>query len=136
MPQYGSIAGTLTIAQTDVKARTAEKKWRLRPVPRWLRRTLAGLGLILFALIVTIAALIWRVLPPQDDVLTIAGVDDPVGVSFDSNDIPFIRASSPTDAATALGYIHARDRHVPDGADAAGGLGHARRRIWPGRAPQ
>ncbi len=56
------------------------------------------------------AALIWRVLPPQDDILSITGVDDPVGVSFDSNDIPFIRASSPTDAATALGYIHARDR--------------------------
>jgi penicillin amidase len=61
-------------------------------------------------LIVTAAALIWRVLPPQDDVLSVAGVDDPVGVAFDSNDIPFIRASSPTDAATALGYIHARDR--------------------------
>ena len=65
---------------------------------------------MLCALIVTAAALIWRVLPPQDDVLSIPGVDDPVGVTFDSNDIPFIRASSPTDAATALGYIHARDR--------------------------
>ncbi len=71
---------------------------------------MTGLGLVLCALIITAAALIWRVLPPQDDVLTIPGVDDPVGVSFDSNDIPFIRASSPTDAATALGYIHARDR--------------------------
>jgi penicillin amidase len=69
-----------------------------------------GLGLALCALIITVAALIWRVLPPQDDVLTIEGVDEPVGVSFDSNDIPYIRASSPTDAATALGYIHARDR--------------------------
>jgi penicillin amidase len=71
---------------------------------------LAGLGLVLCALIITIAALIWRVLPPQDDVLTIPGIEEPIGVSFDSNDIPFIRASSPTDAATALGYIHARDR--------------------------
>jgi penicillin amidase len=59
---------------------------------------------------VIVAALIWRVLPPQDEVLAIPGVDDPVGVSFDTDDIPFIRASSPTDAATALGYIHARDR--------------------------
>jgi penicillin amidase len=75
-----------------------------------LRRTLIGLGLILGVLVITVAALIWRVLPPQDDVLTIPGVADPVGVSFDSNDIPFIRASSATDAATALGYIHARDR--------------------------
>ena len=80
------------------------------PWPQWLRRALIALGLILCALILTVAALIWRVLPPQDDVLTIPGVDEPVGVSFDSNDIPFIRASSPTDAATALGYIHARDR--------------------------
>jgi penicillin amidase len=77
---------------------------------RWMRRVLAGLGLGLCALVITVAAVIWRVLPPQDDVVTIPGVDDPVGVSFDSNDIPFIRASSPTDAATALGYIHARDR--------------------------
>jgi penicillin amidase len=90
---------------------TAGKKTgRLQPLPRWLRRTLVGVGLVLAALVITIAALIWRVLPPQDDVLSISGVDDPVGVSFDSNDIPFIRASSPTDAATALGYIHARDR--------------------------
>ena len=79
-------------------------------MPRWLRRTLAAVGLVLAALVITVAALIWRVLPPQEDVLTIPGVDDPVGVTFDSNDIPFIRASSPTDAATALGYIHARDR--------------------------
>jgi penicillin amidase len=88
----------------------SRKTRRLRPLPRWLRRTLTGVGLVLAALIITAAALIWRVLPPQEDVLSIAGVDDPVGVSFDSNDIPFIRASSPTDAATALGYIHARDR--------------------------
>ncbi len=69
-----------------------------------------ALGVAVALLIVAVAAIIWRVLPPQDDVLTIPGVTDPVGVSFDSNDIPFIRASSATDAATALGYIHARDR--------------------------
>ena len=100
----------MTIAQADTKERPASRTGRLRALPRWLRRTLTAVGLVLAALIITIAALIWRVLPPQDDVLTIPGVDDPVGVSFDSNDIPFIRASSPTDAATALGYIHARDR--------------------------
>jgi penicillin amidase len=100
----------VTIVQSETKVGTAPKARRLWPWPRWLRRTLAGVGLVLCALIITAAALIWRVLPPQDDVLTIPSVDDPVGVSFDSNDIPFIRASSPTDAATALGYIHARDR--------------------------
>jgi penicillin amidase len=100
----------ITIAQADVKVGSAGKTRRVRPWPRWLRRTLIGVGLVVAALIITVAALIWRVLPPQEDVLTIPGVDDPVGVSFDSNDIPFIRASSPTDAATALGYIHARDR--------------------------
>ncbi|WP_227320120.1 penicillin acylase family protein [Acidisoma silvae] len=59
---------------------------------------------------VGLAALIWRILPPQDDTLQLAAVTDPVGVTFDSNDIPFIRAGSDTDAAAALGYIHARDR--------------------------
>ncbi len=83
---------------------------RFLPWPRWLRRGLAVFAILLCLVIITIAALIWRILPPQDDVLTIPGVADPVGVSFDSNDIPFIRASSATDAATALGYIHARDR--------------------------
>ncbi|GAB0119280.1 penicillin acylase family protein [Acidisoma sp. 7E03] len=58
----------------------------------------------------TLAAILWRILPPQDDVVTIATVTDPVGVAFDSNDIPFIRAASETDAAAALGYVHARDR--------------------------
>jgi penicillin G amidase len=110
LPSCTSIARTFTIAQSDVKAGTARRQKRFRPWPRWLKRGLAALGIVLCAFIITIAALIWRVLPPQDDVLTIPGVDDPVGVSFDSNDIPFIRASSPTDAATALGYIHARDR--------------------------
>lgn len=57
-----------------------------------------------------LAALLWRILPPQDDRVRIAGVVDPVGVAFDSDDIPFIRAASETDAAAALGYIHARDR--------------------------
>ncbi|MCB8878922.1 penicillin acylase family protein [Acidisoma cellulosilytica] len=68
------------------------------------------MGIVLGLLVVVLAALIWRILPPQDDTLQLAAVTDPVGVTFDSNDIPFIRASSDTDAAAALGYIHARDR--------------------------
>jgi len=66
--------------------------------------------LLLCLLAASLAAVLWRILPPQDDVVTIAGVTDPVGVAFDSDDVPFIRAASETDAAAALGYIHARDR--------------------------
>jgi penicillin amidase len=77
--------------------------------PRW-RRTVLTIVFCLCLVASALAALIWRILPPQDDVLTIPGVSAPVGVSFDTNDIPYIRAASATDAATALGYIHARDR--------------------------
>ncbi|GAB0112579.1 penicillin acylase family protein [Acidisoma sp. C75] len=74
------------------------------------RRALLILVLILCLIAAALAALIWRILPPQNDVITIPGVSAPVGIAFDSNDIPYIRAASDTDAAMALGYVHARDR--------------------------
>ena len=71
---------------------------------------LIGVGAAIFVLRATAAALMWRVLPPQQDVVSLPGISAPIGVAFDGNGIPFIRASSATDAAAALGYIHARDR--------------------------
>jgi penicillin amidase len=100
----------MTIAQAGTKVVTAGRKLRFRPLPRWWRRALTVLGILLCLVVIAVAAVIWRILPPQDDVMTIRGVTDPVGVTFDSNDIPFVRAASATDAATALGYVHARDR--------------------------
>jgi hypothetical protein len=55
----------VTIVQSETKVGTAPKARRFWPWPRWLRRTLAGVGLVLCALIITAAALLWRVLPPQ-----------------------------------------------------------------------
>ncbi|WP_284944367.1 penicillin acylase family protein [Acidisoma cladoniae] len=80
------------------------------PLSRLVKRVLIGIGLALCAIIIVIASIIWRVLPPQQDTLVIPGVSAPIGVSFDTDDVPYIRASSPTDAALALGYVHARDR--------------------------
>lgn len=105
-----STAGTETIVQSANKAERAGKPRRSGFLPRRWRRRLTAAGLILGLTVVAIAALIWRILPPQDDTLQLASVTDPVGVTFDSDDIPFIRAASDTDAAAALGYIHARDR--------------------------
>jgi penicillin G amidase len=67
-------------------------------------------GAAVFVLCATAAALMWRVLPPQQDVVSLPGISAPIGVAFDGDGIPFIRAASATDAAAALGYIHARDR--------------------------
>lgn len=109
-----STSGTATIAETeDKRGDKPGPDGRAARRPRFSRgwkRALTAIGLVICLFIAGLAAILWRILPPQDDVLTIAGVVDPVGVAFDSNDIPFIRAASDTDAATALGYVHARDR--------------------------
>ncbi|HTI03093.1 MAG TPA: penicillin acylase family protein [Acidisoma sp.] len=105
-----STSGIATIAETEDKPGPAGTRSRSPRLSRGLKRTLTAIGLVICLFAAGLAAILWRILPPQDDVLTIAGVVDPVGVAFDSNDIPFIRAASDTDAAAALGYIHARDR--------------------------
>jgi penicillin G amidase len=97
-----------TIPIASAKAFLA--KMRPSPLPRLVKRVLLGFGIAICLAVLAIASIIWRVLPPQQDTLVIPGVSAPVGVSFDGNDIPFIHATAQTDAATALGYVHARDR--------------------------
>jgi len=52
----------------------------------------------------------WLTLPPSRTKLAIASLTAPVGIQFDSLGIPRIKAANEADAATALGYLHARDR--------------------------
>jgi penicillin amidase len=57
-----------------------------------------------------LALLLKSTLPPTSGTFILPGLSAPVTITFDSDGIPFIRAASDTDAAEALGYLHARDR--------------------------
>ncbi len=57
-----------------------------------------------------IAVLLYLTLPASSGTFTLPGLSAPVTIVLDRNGIPFIRAASDTDAAEALGYLHARDR--------------------------
>lgn len=77
---------------------------------RWLRRTLLGF-LVAVVLVVGLAGgALWLTLPADNATLHIAGLSAPVTITLDSNGIPWIKAANERDAATALGYVHARDR--------------------------
>ncbi len=83
----------------------------------YLGRSLRILGRIvtvLFGLIavaaVAVAALFWESLPPSGMQARITGLVAPVAITLDPDGIPRIVAASDLDAATALGFMHARDR--------------------------
>jgi penicillin amidase len=76
----------------------------------WLRRGLAGVGALAVVSAIVGALLVYLTLPASSGRFTLPGLSAPVTIVFDRNGIPFIRAGSDTDAAEALGYLHARDR--------------------------
>ncbi len=87
---------------------------RPRTYLAWAARVLAGLLAIALGLVaivaVAIAALFWESLPPPGMRAGIAGLAGPVAITLDPDGVPRIVAGSDLDAATALGFMHARDR--------------------------
>ena len=77
---------------------------------RTLRNVLILLLLVVVLLAAGAAGLLWSTLPSSTQVAHIPGLGAPVAISLDADGIPRIRASSDTDAAAALGFVHARDR--------------------------
>lgn len=75
-----------------------------------LRWTAGLLVLLLLLVSGTGAGLVWWSLPAAHQRVQIADMAGPVSVGFDADGIPLISAGSELDAATALGFIHARDR--------------------------
>ena len=73
---------------------------------RWIGLVLA-VPLLLIGLA---AATLWLTLAPSRSVAHVAGLTGPVEVTLDRWGIPRIQASTDSDAAAALGYLHARDR--------------------------
>lgn len=82
----------------------------MRRLLRFIRVLLTGLGSLVLLLAVGIGGLLWLTLPARNQTATIPGLSAPVDISFDEHGIPRIRAANLTDAAAALGYVHARDR--------------------------
>ncbi len=73
-------------------------------------RLLQGLGALVVFVLCGAAFACWLTLPPARLTLRIPALSAPVNIAFDSHGIPHIRAANEADAATALGYVHARDR--------------------------
>ena len=69
----------------------------------------AAFGLAVLAIAVA-AVLFWMSLPPSGMTLQVAGLAKPVAITLDADGIPCILAGSELDGATALGFMHARDR--------------------------
>jgi penicillin amidase len=77
---------------------------------RWIARILLALGALILLAAGGLALVLRRILPPAHATAAIRGLHAPVRVTFGRHGIPRIRAASLTDAMTALGYLHARDR--------------------------
>jgi penicillin G amidase len=76
-----------------------------------MRRRIA-VFLLLIPLVAALSGLLWlrSSLPPPDRTRQVQGLTAPVRISRDAMGIPTIVAHDDTDAAFALGYVHAEDR--------------------------
>jgi penicillin G amidase len=82
----------------------------MRAFLRVVRRLLSWAGFIVLLVAAIVTGLLWLTLPPRSQQARIPGLMGPVDIGFDSDGIPRIRAANATDAAAALGFVHARDR--------------------------
>lgn len=76
----------------------------------WLGRLAAGLIMLALAAVVLLAGAVWWSLPGREGRLVLPGLTAAVDIAFDGRGIPHVTAASDTDAWTALGWLHARDR--------------------------
>jgi penicillin G amidase len=82
----------------------------MRRFVRFLRRVLTAVGFIVLLVAAVVSGVLWLTLPPRSQQARIPGLSGPVDIGFDADGIPRIHAKSATDAAAALGFVHARDR--------------------------
>ncbi|HYZ21398.1 MAG TPA: penicillin acylase family protein, partial [Rhodopila sp.] len=73
-------------------------------------RVLAVVGIIILLLAGLAAGAVWLTLPSRSEAARIADLSGPADITYDPDWVPRIRASTPLDAAAALGFVHARDR--------------------------
>ncbi len=77
---------------------------------RGLRWLLAITAVVVLLAAASIAGMLWLTLPGEHAQASIGGLSRPVQIAFDPDGIPWIHAETAADAASALGYVHARDR--------------------------
>lgn len=77
---------------------------------RWSGRAAAGLILLALAATMILVAAMWWSLPARNGRLVLPGLASAVDIAFDGAGIPHVSATNETDAWTALGWLHARDR--------------------------
>jgi penicillin amidase len=78
---------------------------------RAIRAVFGRLGVIVLLLVVAlIGGLLWYSLPSSDQLAMTPYLSEPVSITTGQDGVPRIRAASETDAAAALGFLHARDR--------------------------
>lgn len=82
----------------------------MRSLLRTCSRVLTWVGVLLILLVCIAGGALWLTLPPRMQEAEIEGLSAPVEIGFDQDGIPRIRAANALDAATALGFVHARDR--------------------------
>jgi penicillin amidase len=82
----------------------------MRRILRIVRRLILFLVVLLVLAGAGVGALVWMSLPGGSRVADITGLSAPVQIDLDSDGIPRIHAQTEADAATALGFLHARDR--------------------------
>jgi penicillin amidase len=82
----------------------------MRRIFRIVRRLILFLVVVVVVAGAGFGALVWMTLPGGNRVADIPGLSAPVQIDLDPDGIPRIHAQSETDAAAALGFLHARDR--------------------------
>jgi penicillin amidase len=82
----------------------------MTPFLRRIARVLAAIGVLVLLLMTLVAGALWLTMPNAQQTASIPGLSGPVDITYDADGVPRIRAGSEQDAATALGFLHARDR--------------------------
>jgi penicillin amidase len=77
---------------------------------RWAGRVAGGVILLVLAAAALLLAAVWWTLPARDGRLVLPGLSSSVDIAFDGHGIPHVSAATDSDAWTALGWLHARDR--------------------------
>ncbi|MES1150960.1 MAG: penicillin acylase family protein, partial [Dongia sp.] len=82
----------------------------MRRLLKWLG--FAALGLIVLVLAIAAGGYLWlrSSLPLQDGAIQVTGISAPVTIERDDRGVPTIRAANLSDAAFAVGFVHAQDR--------------------------
>jgi penicillin amidase len=82
----------------------------MNPLFRRIARLLAAIGVLILLLVALVVGAVWLTIPGSNQTASIPGLSSAVDITYDADWVPRIRAESQQDAASALGFLHARDR--------------------------